>query len=45
LLSLKDYLDIEDFAERLLRWYEHGYMAVDGIVFDISNYYISSGES
>ncbi|RSZ60709.1 ADP-ribosylglycohydrolase family protein [Massilia atriviolacea] len=28
-------LDLEDLGERLLAWYEHGYMAVDGIVFDV----------
>ena len=28
-------LDIEDLARRLLNWYEHGYMAVDYVVFDI----------
>jgi ADP-ribosyl-[dinitrogen reductase] hydrolase len=28
-------LDVEDFARRLLAWYEEGYMAVDGIVFDV----------
>jgi len=30
-------LDLEDFAERLLRWYDHGYMAVDGYAFDVGN--------
>lgn len=30
-------LDLDDFAERLLRWYEHGYMAVDGFAFDVGN--------
>jgi ADP-ribosyl-[dinitrogen reductase] hydrolase len=34
-LLLKGQLDVEDLAERLLRWYEKGYMAVDGIVFDV----------
>lgn len=29
-----DGLIIDDFAKRLLRWYDEGYMAVDGIVFD-----------
>jgi ADP-ribosylglycohydrolase len=28
-------LDIEDFARRMVNWYEHGYMAVDGQVFDV----------
>lgn len=28
-------MDAEDFARRLLRWYEHGHLAVDGIVFDV----------
>lgn len=28
-------LDVEDFGQRLVRWYREGYMAVDGIVFDI----------
>lgn len=27
--------DARDFAGRLLRWYDQGYMAVDGMVFDI----------
>lgn len=26
-----------DFAQRLLRWHDHGYMAVDNYVFDIGN--------
>lgn len=26
-----------DFASRLLRWHDHGYMAVDNYVFDIGN--------
>jgi ADP-ribosyl-[dinitrogen reductase] hydrolase len=30
-------LDMEDFAERLIRWYDHGYMAVDGFAFDVGN--------
>lgn len=29
-----DALVLDDFADRLVRWYEHGYMAVDSIVFD-----------
>ncbi len=28
-------LDLDDLGARLLAWYEHGYMAVDGIVFDV----------
>jgi ADP-ribosylglycohydrolase len=28
-------LDPEDLGRRLLQWYEHGYMAVDGRVFDV----------
>jgi ADP-ribosyl-[dinitrogen reductase] hydrolase len=28
-------LDLEDFSRRLVRWYDEGYLAVDGIVFDI----------
>lgn len=28
-------LDLEDFGQRLLAWYETGYMAVDEIVFDV----------
>jgi ADP-ribosyl-[dinitrogen reductase] hydrolase len=28
-------LDLDDFGQRLLDWYEHGYMAVDNDVFDI----------
>jgi ADP-ribosyl-[dinitrogen reductase] hydrolase len=27
--------DAEDFANRLINWYEHGYMAVDNYVFDV----------
>src|SRR5262249_25059898 len=27
--------DADDFARRLLRWYEDGYMAVDGKAFDV----------
>src|SRR5262245_687786 len=30
-----DRFDADDFARRLLRWYEEGYMAVDGKVFDV----------
>ena len=28
-------LDVDDFALRLLAWYEQGYLAVDGLVFDV----------
>jgi len=28
-------LDLEDFSGRLVRWYEEGYLAVDGVVFDV----------
>ncbi|MEL6344101.1 MAG: ADP-ribosylglycohydrolase family protein [Myxococcota bacterium] len=28
-------LDLEDFSERLVRWQREGYLAVDGVVFDI----------
>ena len=28
-------LDVEDFAKRIVDWYERGYMAVDGRVFDV----------
>ena len=28
-------LDTEDFGRRLLRWYDKGYLAVDGRVFDV----------
>jgi ADP-ribosyl-[dinitrogen reductase] hydrolase len=28
-------LDLADFAERLLRWHDAGYMAIDGEVFDV----------
>ena len=28
-------LNVDDFAERLLAWYQDGYCAVDGLVFDI----------
>src|SRR5690606_9836749 len=27
--------EVEDFGQRLLDWYEHGYLAVSGVVFDI----------
>lgn len=28
-------LDLADFAQRLLRWFEHGWLAVDAKVFDV----------
>lgn len=28
-------LDADDLARRLVRWYDEGYLAVDGIVFDV----------
>jgi ADP-ribosyl-[dinitrogen reductase] hydrolase len=28
-------LDLDDFGQRLVAWYERGYMAVDGVVFDV----------
>ncbi|NHZ42779.1 ADP-ribosylglycohydrolase family protein [Massilia aquatica] len=28
-------LDLDDLGARLLAWYEHGYMAVDSMVFDV----------
>lgn len=28
-------LDLADFSSRLLNWVSHGYMAVDGVVFDV----------
>lgn len=31
----RDRFDATDFAGRLLNWYEHGYMAVDGRVYDV----------
>ena len=31
----RDILDLDDFAQRLLRWHEEGYLAVDGRVFDV----------
>ncbi len=37
-----DRLDANDLGARLLKWYEHGYMAVDGIVFDVG---IQTGEA
>lgn len=39
LASLLDrgHLDIVDFGERLLKWLDSGYLAVDGVVFDVGN--------
>ena len=31
----RDAFDPQDFGERLFRWYENGYLAVDGRVFDV----------
>ena len=33
----KNQLDLEDFAKSLIRWYDHGFMAVDGFAFDVGN--------
>src|SRR6476620_10784805 len=30
-----DRLDPEDLARRLVNWYDHGYLAVDHVVFDV----------
>jgi ADP-ribosylglycohydrolase len=35
-------LDTDDLGRRLLRWYDNGYLAVDGIVFDVG---ITTGEA
>jgi ADP-ribosyl-[dinitrogen reductase] hydrolase len=37
LASLLDHaaLDVQDFGNRLVEWYQHGYMAVDQDVFDV----------
>jgi len=35
-------LDLEDFGRRLVAWYEKGYLAVDGRVFDVG---IQTGEA
>jgi ADP-ribosyl-[dinitrogen reductase] hydrolase len=32
-----DHLNLQDFATRLVAWFETGYMAVDGRVFDVGN--------
>jgi ADP-ribosylglycohydrolase len=34
-LLVQGKLDVEDFGQRLVAWYEQGYLAVDGIVFDV----------
>ena len=31
----RDRLDLADFSAKLLAWYEQGYLAVDGVVFDV----------
>ena len=31
----QDTLDLQDFDQRLVAWYKKGYMAVDGVVFDV----------
>ena len=31
----RDQLDVNDFGQRLVLWYDQGYMAVDNIVFDV----------
>jgi ADP-ribosyl-[dinitrogen reductase] hydrolase len=30
-------LDVDDLGRRLIHWYRHGYLAVDGNVFDVGN--------
>jgi ADP-ribosylglycohydrolase len=37
LASLLDcgHLDLQDFGNRLVRWYDYGYLAVDEVVFDV----------
>lgn len=35
-------LNLEDFANRLINWYEHGYMAVDNLVYDVG---IATGQA
>ncbi|MFD1259076.1 ADP-ribosylglycohydrolase family protein [Entomomonas asaccharolytica] len=35
-------LDLRDFANRLINWYEHGYMAVDNLVYDVG---IATGQA
>lgn len=34
-LQAKERMDAHDFAERLVRWYRDGHLAVDGVVFDV----------
>lgn len=34
-LLANERLDVDDFGRRLVRWYEHGELAVDGHVFDV----------
>lgn len=34
-LLAKGSLDLDDFAQRMVRWYRHGHLAVDGRVFDV----------
>lgn len=34
-------LQLDDFARRLINWYEHGYMAVNYQVFDVGVHYNS----
>lgn len=31
----RDRLDVDDLAQRFVRWYDHGYLAVDANVFDV----------
>lgn len=38
----KNCLDIQDLGDRLVQWYDHGYMAVDGLVFDVG---VSTGKA
>jgi ADP-ribosylglycohydrolase len=34
-LLTRDRLDVDDLMRRLVNWYDHGYLAVDGKVFDV----------
>ena len=36
LLEKKD-LCLDDFSHRIMQWYDHGYMSVDGYAFDVGN--------
>ena len=36
-LLKQDCFDAQDFGQRLVRWYDEGYMAVDADVFDVGN--------